>query len=65
MTQANSNVAFPFASASIRNFSISSFRMTPVSTSRRPTVVDLPWSTWPMKTMLRWGFGARRKGTPI
>src|SRR5580658_6015012 len=24
----------------------------------RPTVVDLPWSTWPMKTMLRWGLFA-------
>ncbi|MGY4327673.1 hypothetical protein ACVWWG_002090 [Bradyrhizobium sp. LB7.2] len=27
----------------------------PVSCSRRPTSVDLPWSTWPTMTMRTWG----------
>src|SRR5689334_6051717 len=26
----------------------------PVSCSRRPTSVDLPWSTWPTMTILSW-----------
>jgi hypothetical protein len=26
-------------------------------------VVDLPWSTWPMKTMLRWGLFAIEGGS--
>src|SRR5687768_11736346 len=55
MTQARKNEPLPFSADSFLKRSISWAGNCPVSSIRRPTRVDLPWSTWPITTRFMWG----------